>query len=90
MQFTQSKKSKKRKERDLSGLHVVGGGRGQVVVEDSLSLSLSHKFSYNKLWSVGLQNSARNVWWEINKYCVGGKVGCLCGGKMGLIKFEMN
>ena len=41
-------------------------------------------------WFVGLQNSARNVWWEINKYCVGGKVGCLCGGKMGLIKFERN
>ena len=49
MQFIQSKKRKKRKERDPFGLHVVGGGRGQAVVEDD---SLSLKFSYNKLWSV--------------------------------------
>ena len=42
-------KREKRKERDLSGLHVVGGGRGQAVVEDD---SLSLKFSYNKLWFV--------------------------------------
>ena len=76
-------------------MHVVGGKRGQVAVEN-LSLSLSdeifHIINFGLWWSLvrGLQNSAKGVWREINKYCVGGKDGCLCGGIIGLIKFERN
>ena len=61
----------------------------------SLSLSLSdeifHIINFGLWWSLvrGLQNSAKGVWREINKYCVGGKVGCLCGGKMRFFFFKI-